>query len=80
MSGGQIQRIGIARALFSQRPVLILDEATSALDMDTERSIMDSLYSSSELTLISIAHRLSSLDGCDMIIDVNDFTNNLPSD
>ena len=71
LSGGQVQRIGIARALFVRRPLLILDEATSALDFVTEKCIMNNLYDTPGLTLISISHRLSSLSQCDEIIDIN---------
>ena len=61
LSGGQIQRIAIARALYREKSILILDEATSALDISTEKEIINSIFSSKkDLTLIMIAHRLNT--------------------
>jgi ATP-binding cassette subfamily B protein/ATP-binding cassette subfamily C protein len=66
LSGGQLQRIGIARALYDNPDILVLDEATSALDTKTESKIMDEIYNiSKEKTLIIIAHRLSTVERCD---------------
>jgi ATP-binding cassette subfamily B protein/ATP-binding cassette subfamily C protein len=65
LSGGQLQRIGIARALYDNPDVLVLDEATSALDTETEARIMDEIYNiSKDKTLIVIAHRLSTVERC----------------
>lgn len=62
ISGGQRQRLGLARALYQKPSVLILDEATSALDSITERGIIESLKKlPEELTVIIIAHRLSTV-------------------
>jgi ATP-binding cassette, subfamily B, bacterial PglK len=70
-SGGQCQRIGIARALYKQADVIILDEATSALDIETEAKIMDSMYElDSNLTVLIIAHRISTLKKCDRIVEL----------
>lgn len=69
LSGGQRQRIGLARALYLDRPVLVLDEATSALDVETEQSIMESIYSlASEKTIVIIAHRLDTLKRIDQTL------------
>ena len=73
LSGGQLQRIGIARALYRNSQILILDEATSALEKKTESQVIDSIKNyNSNITLISISHRLSTLVGYDRIIN---FTN-----
>lgn len=73
LSGGQIQRIGIARALYRKPKILILDEATSALDNKTEKLVMDSIVANSEeITLIMIAHRMSSLKECDRIFSLKE--------
>ena len=70
ISGGQLQRIAIARALYQEKKVLVLDEATSALDNKTENIIMrDLLNLQDDLTLVMIAHRLSSLKGCNKVIE-----------
>lgn len=68
MSGGQKQRMGIARALYHDPDVLILDEATSALDSETESRVMDSIKSlAGKKTIIMIAHRTQTLSQCDRI-------------
>lgn len=73
MSGGQRQRLSIARALYSDPQIIIFDEATSALDEVTEREIMESIDNLiGSKTLIIIAHRLSTLKKCNKIIEVKD--------
>ena len=73
LSGGQCQRIGIARALYHQPSVLILDEATSALDIDTENKIMDLIFKiGSHKTIIMITHRINSLKNFKKIISIRD--------
>lgn len=68
ISGGQRQRLGIARALYTKPKLIVLDEATSALDNETELYISESLKAlRGEVTVIMIAHRLSSVKTCDLV-------------
>ncbi|MEQ1509849.1 MAG: ABC transporter ATP-binding protein/permease [Sphingopyxis sp.] len=69
LSGGEKQRVAIARTLLKNPPILILDEATSALDTRTEEEILTTLDAIAESrTTITIAHRLSTISGADQII------------
>ena len=73
ISGGQRQRIGIARALYHNPDLLIFDEATSALDNQTEKEILNVIFSlKKEKTIIMVAHRLTTLDECDFIYEIKD--------
>ncbi len=73
LSGGEKQRVGIARTLLKDPPILILDEATSALDTQTERSIQDSLKDMGRgRSVITIAHRLSTIADSDQILVMED--------
>jgi ABC-type multidrug transport system fused ATPase/permease subunit len=71
LSGGQIQRIGIARAIMNNAQVLIFDEPTSALDAETEKSLVRDINKLKfKKTLIIISHRTSILDQCDYIYEL----------
>lgn len=73
LSGGQIQRIGIARALYNNPDFLIFDESTASLDIETEKKVMESIYNlDSQKTILIIAHRLSTLERCDKIFKIED--------
>jgi ATP-binding cassette subfamily B protein len=69
LSGGEKQRVGIARTLLKNPPILLLDEATSALDSDTEQEIKEALARAGQgRTVITIAHRLSTIAESDRIV------------
>ncbi len=72
LSGGQLQRIGIARALYHDPSVLVLDEATSALDTLTEKGVMDSVEAlQGSKTLLIVAHRLSTVEHCSRLYQLD---------
>lgn len=72
LSEGQMQRIAIARALYSDAPVLLLDEATSALDAETEKRLLMNLRNLTDKTVITVTHRAATLEICDRVME---FTN-----
>ena len=68
LSEGQMQRIAIARAVYSKCPILLLDEATSALDEATERKVLEKLRNMTDKTVVIVTHRPAALDICDRIL------------
>jgi ABC-type multidrug transport system fused ATPase/permease subunit len=69
ISGGQRQRLGIARAMFTKPSLLVLDEATSALDGETEANISDAIQGlKGSVTVVMIAHRLSTVRNADLVV------------
>ena len=74
LSGGQIQRLGLARALYLDRDVLILDEATSSLDNKTEKTILTNLrnLSKNNKTVIAITHKKNTLEFYDRVLYLQD--------
>ena len=69
MSGGERQRLGIARALYNNPKILILDEGTAALDNKSQQYVINSINAiASEITVITIAHRLDTVKSCDLIL------------
>ena len=72
LSGGQIQRLGIARAIYSDPEILCLDEATSSLDYQTENEILKTMMTiKKNKTVIIIAHRLKTIENCEEIIELS---------
>lgn len=72
LSEGQMQRIAIARAVFSENPILLLDEATSALDEKTEKKVLSNLKNLTDKTVIIVTHRPAALDICNKIVRFSD--------
>ena len=69
ISGGQRQRLGIARALYTNPKLLVMDEATSSLDGETEAAITESInLMKGKITVVTIAHRLSTVRNCDLVV------------
>lgn len=73
LSGGQIQRIALARSLYKKPKCLILDEATSSLDTKTESKIVESInHLANKITIVIIAHRFDTIKYCDEILELQD--------
>ena len=71
LSGGQLQRIGVARGLYKQSQLLVLDEVTSSVDKGVEKQLELSLKTlPDELTIIKVAHRIETLKECDKIFEL----------
>ena len=68
LSEGQMQRLAIARAIFSDSPILLLDEATSALDVETEKRLLDNLRRLTDRTVVIVTHRPAVLSICDRVL------------
>ena len=72
LSGGEIQRIAIARALFRKPELIVLDEATSSLDIQTEKRIIDNLNKIiKDKIIFMVAHRLTSLKYCNKLLIID---------
>lgn len=69
LSEGQMQRIAVARAIYSGCPIILLDEATSALDADTERRMISSLKEMSDYTVFLVTHRKNVWELCDRVLE-----------
>ncbi len=70
LSEGQLQRLAVARALLSRRPILLLDEATSALDENTERDLLANISAMNNVTCLIVTHRSAALSVADAVIGV----------
>jgi ABC-type multidrug transport system fused ATPase/permease subunit len=69
ISGGQRQRLGIARALYTNPSLIVLDEATSSLDSENESRISDAIIGlKGKVTIVAIAHRLSTIERADQVV------------
>jgi len=71
LSEGQLQRLAIARAIYSGKPVLLLDEATSALDEQTEAKVLENLRKLRNRTVVIVTHRKAALDICNRIVEMD---------
>lgn len=67
LSGGQLQRIGIARAIYSNPSIIIMDEPTSALDMETEKFILKNIKNVCKSTFLIVSHKEATLEHCDIV-------------
>ena len=72
LSDGQMQRIAVARAIFSDNPILLLDESTSALDEQTEKKLLENLRNMTDKTVLIVTHRPAALKICDKIITITE--------
>ena len=72
LSEGQLQRLNVARAVLSRRPILLLDEATSALDGETEKKLLKNIQALQNKTCFIVTHRPAALDIANRILNVED--------
>ena len=73
LSGGQLQRIGLARCLYREPEILLLDESTSALDTEIENKILSNI-SKLNLTVVFVTHRKEALSFCDKVYNLENKT------
>jgi len=78
-SSGQIQKVGLARALYRAPALLLLDESTDAFDLKTEKLVLDRLKGIEDLTIIFVSHRPSVFECADRIVDLEEWLNDLPT-
>lgn len=72
LSEGQMQRIAVARAIFSNNPILLLDESTSALDEQTEKKLLENLKQMTDKTVLIVTHRPAALEVCNKVITMTE--------
>lgn len=72
LSEGQVQRIAVARALLCKNPVILLDEATSSLDETTEKTLIENLKKTENITCITVTHKTAALSVCDKHFEFKD--------
>ena len=72
LSGGQMQRLALARAIYSECPIMLLDEVTSSLHPTLEQQIIQSLQTLQDKTIIIVTHRKEVLEICDRMIDFDE--------
>lgn len=72
ISGGQRERIALARPLYKNASLLILDEATANLDNETEKEVMDSIFSIENKTVLLVTHHMALADQCNMVYQIKD--------
>ncbi len=77
-SSGQIQKVGLARALYRAPSLLLLDESTDAFDLKTEKLVLDRLKAMEDMTIIFVSHRPSVCECADQIVDLELLLNELP--
>ena len=72
LSGGQMQRLSLARAIYSDCPIMLLDEVTSSLHPSLEQKVIQSLKTLKDKTIIIVTHRKEVLDICDRVVDFDE--------
>jgi ABC-type lipoprotein export system ATPase subunit len=72
LSGGELQRLGVARALASNRPFMILDEPTGQLDNATSTIVLDAIFAQTDVTMVIASHDPAIMERCDTVYTVID--------